>query len=158
MNAWLIRHYFTVIHQVSEGHFERSIVPNTFALHMTLYRSLSHTHKHAQKPKTTFKNTHEPTQRNVTNSSKMTAQSGRKRRCVSPAPCIPMKMSELWVIFSCSRKGTSLKKRGINHLHDVNAASHSPTAMRLCGAHSLVFVVNQVDLQERNGLECIHQL
>lgn len=54
MNAWLIRHYFTVIHQVSEGHFERSIVPNTFALHMTLYRSLSHTHKHAQKTKTTI--------------------------------------------------------------------------------------------------------
>ncbi|TNN41442.1 hypothetical protein EYF80_048404 [Liparis tanakae] len=46
-----------------------------------------------------------------THSSKITAQSGRKRRCVRPAPCIPMKMSELLVILNCTRKGTSLKDR-----------------------------------------------
>lgn len=170
MNAWLIRHYFIIIHQVSEGHFERSTVPNTLlstrlslSPHLRLSLSVTHTNTHTQDKihtqplKSTDTDTHEPTQRSVTHSSKMTAQSGRKRRCVSPAPCMPMKMSELWVIFSCSRKGTSLKREA-SITHIVWTRLDVLPLRRLCGAHSLVFVVHQVDLQERNGLECIHQL
>ena len=31
--------------------------------------------------------------------SNSTAQSGKNNACVSPAPCIPINMSELWVIW-----------------------------------------------------------
>lgn len=44
-----------------------------------------------------------------TYSSKTTAQSGRKSKWVSPAPCIPMNISELWVILSCSENSSSLQ-------------------------------------------------
>ena len=36
--------------------------------------------------------------RKYTYSSKTTAQSGRNSRCVSPAPCMPMNMSLLWLL------------------------------------------------------------
>lgn len=106
MNAWLIRQYFTVIHQVSEGHFGLSALPNpSLSLLPSLSSSVCHsrTHSHRQT-------------KSVTHSSKMTAQSGRKRRCVRPAPCIPIKMSELWVILSCTRKGTSLERQTGSHI------------------------------------------
>lgn len=99
MNAWLIRQYFTVILQVFEGNYRHSPLPNPLVSLLPSVFSpviLSHTHWQAY---------------SVTHSSKTTAQSGRKRRCVRPAPCIPIKMSELWVIFNCARKGTSLKDR-----------------------------------------------
>ena len=99
MNAWLIRQYFTVILQVFEGNYRHSPLPNPLVSLLPSVFSpviLSHTHRQAY---------------SVTHSSKTTAQSGRKRRCVRPAPCIPIKMSELWVIFNCARKGTSLKDR-----------------------------------------------
>ncbi len=107
MNVWLIRQYFTVIHQVSEGHFGCSTQPDP-SLSLLPSLSLTHTHTH------TCTHTHIQT-KGVTHSSKMTAQSGRKRRCVRPAPCIPIKMSELWVIFSCTRKGTSLERQTGSH-------------------------------------------
>jgi len=39
-----------------------------------------------------------------THSSNNTAHSGKNKRCVNPAPCIPINMSVLYVICNCSLK------------------------------------------------------
>lgn len=106
INACLISHYFTVKRRVSEG----TLLSNApfFVFFSFCSFSLTHTHLFFSLTPTPHTCNHI-----VTHSSKMTAQSGRKRRCVRPAPCIPIKMSELWVIFSCTRNGTSLKDRHI---------------------------------------------
>lgn len=39
-----------------------------------------------------------------TYNSNNTAQSGKNNRCVRPAPCIPINISELYVICNCSLK------------------------------------------------------
>lgn len=61
---------------------------------------------------------HKPDQigaiKDETHSSMMAPQSGRNSRCVSPAPCIPMKTSELWVVESCARNGTCLEYSQVN--------------------------------------------
>lgn len=62
--------------------------------------------------------------REKTNSSIMAAQSGRKSRWVSPAPCMPMNMSELWVEFSWLRNGTRLNSDADSNSETSEAATH----------------------------------
>lgn len=45
---------------------------------------------------------------NHTYISNTAAQSGKNMRCVSPAPCIPIKISEFLVISSCFLNDTFL--------------------------------------------------
>ena len=45
--------------------------------------------------------------------SMSTPQSGWKRPCVKPAPCIPMKTSLFCVICSCCGKGITLKLKEV---------------------------------------------
>jgi len=105
--------------------------------HTCLRGILGASHFHRSLPSQSFTHIHTHTHRQttpVTHSSKMTAQSGRKRRCVRPAPCIPIKMSELCVILSCTRKGTSLRDRqGITRqsslLHHLKHFVYSSTAL-----------------------------
>ena len=53
MNAWLIRQYFTVIHQVSEGHFGLSALPNPslFPASLSVFFCLSLSHMLTQADK-----------------------------------------------------------------------------------------------------------